>query len=45
MGNNLEKCKNMDKEDRYACETDFTEKNLIQELKDILNEIDQIRQF
>ena len=37
VGNNLEKCKNMDKEDRYACETDFTEKNLIQQLKDILN--------
>jgi hypothetical protein len=36
VGNNLEKSKNMDKEDRYACETEFTEKALIQELKDIL---------
>ena len=34
--NNLEKCKGMDKEDRYASESEIDEKELIKELKDIL---------
>jgi hypothetical protein len=35
--NNLEKCKKMEKDERYACETDLTEKDLIQDIKNILN--------
>lgn len=37
VSNNLEKCKYMEKDERYACESDLTEKDLIQEIKDILN--------
>ena len=37
VANNLEKCKGMDKEDRYSSETELNEKELIKELKDILD--------
>ena len=36
VGNNSDKHKGMDKEDRYACETDLTENDMIIELKHIL---------
>ena len=37
VGNNLDKNKDMDKEDRYACESELTEIEIIEELKDILS--------
>ena len=37
VSNNLDKSKSMDKEDRYACEIELTEEELIEELKCILN--------